>query len=441
MKCLIIAAGRGSRLSTKSKPKPLIPLLGIPIIERIIRSAYETGIDDFYVIIGYEAEKIQTFLENLAQHIGINITTILNNHWANAENGVSVLKAQDYLKEPFLLLMSDHLFDPLIVSELMTQPLRYDEINLGVDRNTTSPIIDLEDVTRVKTEGGKIQNIGKGIIDFNGFDTGIFKCTPAIFDALKTSIKENDDTTLSGGVRILAKKNRANAAEIDKRFWIDVDDPPTLRKAETTLLANLRDKQNDGPISKYLNRPLSAQISRQLVKFKITPNQISIVSFLLSLLSAGMFILANYLYLLIGGILAQFASIIDGCDGEVARLKFQTSKYGGWFDAVLDRYADAFLLFGLTLYAFNNLAENIILWFGFLAIIGSFLLSYTADKYDGLMRERINKNFRLRLGRDVRVFLIFLGAIFNQVFLVLILLAVIMNVETVRRIIICRYHE
>ena len=441
MKCLIIAAGRGSRLSTESEPKPLIPLFGIPLIERIIRLVHETGIDDFYVITGYEAEKTQTFLENLAQHINIKITTIHNDQWENTENGVSVLKAQDYLKEPFLLLMSDHLFDPAIVRELKAQPLRNDEIILAVDRNITSPFVDLEDVTRVKIEGGKIQNIGKGLTDFNGFDSGIFKCTPAIFDALENSIKENDDTALSGGVRILTREGRANTFEIDNHFWIDVDDPPALRQAEKILLANLRDKQNDGPISKYLNRPISAKISRQLVKFKITPNQISIISFLLSLLAAGLFIPANYLYLLAGGILAQFASIIDGCDGEIARLKFQTSKYGGWFDAVLDRYADAFLLFGLTLNVFNNSAENIILWIGFLAIIGSFMLSYTADKYDSLMRERISKSFRLRLGRDGRVFLVFLGAIFNQVFLVLILLAVIMNVETIRRIIICRNHE
>ncbi len=158
-------------------------------------------------------------------------------------------------------------------------------------------------------------------------------------------------------------------------------------------------------------------------------------------MATGLFIAGNYLYLLAGGILAQFASIIDGCDGEVARLKFQISKYGGWFDAVLDRYADAFLLFGLTLHTYNSNPDNLILWIGFMAIIGSFMLSYTADKYDSLMREKISNGIGLRLGRDVRVFLIFLGAIFNQVFLVLILLAIVMNVETIRRIIICRNHE
>ena len=142
-----------------------------------------------------------------------------------------------------------------------------------------------------------------------------------------------------------------------------------------------------------------------------------------------------------GGVLAQCASIIDGCDGEVGRLKSQSSRYGGWFDAVLDRYADALLLFGLMWHVYTNNANGLILLTGFLAIIGSFMLSYTADKYDNLMRNRINQSMKFRLGRDARVFLIFLGAILNQAFLTLVLIAVIMNIETIRRVIVCRNHE
>ena len=206
-------------------------------------------------------------------------------------------------------------------------------------------------------------------------------------------------------------------------------------------MSNLRDKANDGPVSRYFNRLLSVRISRRLVNHRITPNQISLFSFLCSVLAAGLFTLDGYPPLLLGGLLAQFASVIDGCDGEVARLKFQSSRYGGWFDAVLDRYADAFLLFGLTWHAYSANTDLLILFIGFLAIIGSFMLSYTADKYDSLMRERIRHGKGFRLGRDVRVFLIFLGAIFNQTYLALVLIAAVMNIETIRRVIICRDHE
>jgi choline kinase/phosphatidylglycerophosphate synthase len=444
MKCLIIAAGKGSRLQERGDSKPLIPILGIPLIERVIRAAMEAGADEFYVVIGYQGEQVRNFLEWLSERLAVRITPLVNDAW-DKENGLSVLKARDVLHEPFLLLMADHLFDPNLARTLTTQTLGDGEIALGVDGNTRNPLIDMEDVTRVKVEDDgsmerkKIRDIGKGLADFNGFDTGIFLCSPAIFRALEQSKEKDGDTTLSGAIRILAAEGRANAILMDG-FWIDVDDPAAFQKAEQALLKRLGDKPNDGPVARYLNRPLSVPISRYLVQRDVTPNQISLFSFLCSLLAAGLFALGGYFFLLLGGVLAQFASIIDGCDGEVARLKYQSSDFGGWFDAVLDRYADAFLLFGLTWHLLAADVSGWILFVGFMAIIGSFMLSYTADKYDNLMRERIQAGGKagVRMGRDVRVFLIFLGAATNMVLPVLVVVAVVMNVETLRRVKIAR---
>ncbi|MCH8311898.1 MAG: NTP transferase domain-containing protein [Nitrospinae bacterium] len=439
MKCLIIAAGKGHRLRSKGDSKPLVPLFGIPLIERVIRCAVEAGADDFFVVTGYQRESVCVFLDRLAKRLGIGITPIVNEDWEK-ENGLSVLKARDYLREPFLLLMADHLFNSSIVRKLVELPLTDGEIALGVDRNMSNSLIDLEDVTRVRTEGEKIQDIGKNLKDYNGFDTGLFVCTPAIFDALERCAEATGDTSLSGAVRRLASEGLANAIDIDGQFWIDVDDPEAFERAENALMANMRGKVNDGPVARFLNRPLSIWISRRLVNYSITPNQISLVSFLFSVLAAGLFALGGYFALFLGGVIGQFASVIDGCDGEVARLKFQTSDYGKWLDAVLDRYADAFLLFGLTWHAHADRTEGLVLFVGFLAIIGSFLLSYTADKYDHLMSRQIRQGRGLRIGRDIRVFIIFLGAVLHIPFWTLLLIAVTMNLETIRRLIVCRDH-
>jgi CDP-L-myo-inositol myo-inositolphosphotransferase len=438
VKCLIIAAGKGSRLQQRGDSKPLVSILGIALIERVIRAAMEAGADQFYVIIGYQGERVRLFLEQLAERLAIRITPLVNDDW-DKDNGLSVLKAQDVLHEPFLLLMADHLFDPNLVRLLTTLNPGDGEVALVVDRNIRNPLVDMEDVTRVKMEDGKIHDIGKGLADFNGFDTGIFLCSPAIFRALEQSKEKDGNTTLSGAVHVLAAEGNAKAIPTDD-FWIDVDDPAAFQKAEQALLKRLRDKPNDGPVARYLNRPISVRISRYLVQRNVTPNQISLFSFLCSLLAAGLFALGGYVALLIGGVLAQFASIIDGCDGEVARLKYQSSDFGGWFDAVLDRYADAFLLFGLTWHLLAVEVNGWILFVGFMAIIGSFMLSYTADKYDNLMREWIRAGDKagLRMGRDVRVFVIFLGAVANMVLPVLVLIAVVMNLETLRRVMIAR---
>jgi len=434
VKCLIIAAGQGTRLKSKGEIKPLVSLLGVPLIERVIHSAMEGGADEFVIITGYKGEQVSKFLQPLAKRLGVEITLIQNDDWKK-ENGFSVLKARDILKQPFLLLMADHLFDPAIIRSLQEHTLSDGEVLLAVDTDKNNPLIDRDDVTKVHIKDGDILNIGKTIDDFNAFDTGIFLCTPALFEALEYACEIHNDTTLSAAIRGLAEKNKAKSVQT-QGFWIDVDDEKAYQKAEKTVLDSMRGKGNDGPVSHWLNRPISIQISKYLVDFDITPNQISFVSFLLSVLAAGLFALGNYWFLALGGIIAQFASIIDGSDGEVARLKYLSSDYGGWFDAVLDRYADAFLLFGLTWYVYSQDLSQWALVIGFIAIIGSFMLSYTADKYDNLMKSRIKKG--IRMGRDIRVFLIFLGAILNQAYLVLIVIAVLMNYETVRRIVICR---
>jgi len=441
MKCLIIAAGKGSRLQPRGESKPLIPILGIPLIERVIRSALKAGADEFYVVTGYEGERVRDFLKRLAERLAIRITPLANGDWKK-ENGLSVLKARDVLQEPFLLLMADHLFDPELVRALTTHLLPEGEVALVVDSDIHNPLIDMDDVTRVRVESGNICDIGKGMSDFNGFDTGIFLCSSAIFEALEQSRKEDGDTTLSGAIRVLAEDGRAKAIS-SNRFWIDVDDPAAFHRAEQALLDRLRDKSNDGPVARYLNRPVSVLVSRHLTKLDIKPNQISLFSFLCSLVAAGLFVMGGYFALLIGGVLAQFASIIDGCDGEVARLKYLSSDFGGWLDAVLDRYADAFLLFGLTWHLLAAEANGWVLFAGFMAIIGSFMLSYTADKHDSLMREQIRAGGRagLRMGRDVRVFLIFLGAATNMVLPVLVIIAVVMNLETLRRVMVALHGQ
>lgn len=441
MKCLIIAAGKGSRLQSKFDCKPLIPVLGVPLIERVIRSAMEAGVYDFYVVVGYEGERVRKFLDSLSERLSIPITVILNEDWKK-ENGWSVLKAKEYLKEPFYLLMADHLFEPDIIRRLEGYRLKEGEIVLGVDENLENGLIDMDDVTRVEFDEEKINGIGKNLEKFNGFDTGIFRCTPALFQAIEHSSASENNTTLSGAVQMLAYKDAARTVSIGDNFWIDVDDPKAFKKAEKVLLKKLRtEKHNDGPVARYLNRPLSIAMSRFLVRTRITPNQISIFSFFVSLVGAGLFFIGGRNQLILGGFLAQFASVVDGCDGEVARLKFQSSQYGAWLDAVLDRYADAFLLFGLTWYEFQANANENILWIGFLAIIGSFMLSYSADKFDNMMKNRIDKFGGIRIGRDIRIFLIFLGALFNQITITLVIIAAVMNVETLRRLVICRDND
>jgi CDP-L-myo-inositol myo-inositolphosphotransferase len=436
MKCLILAAGKGLRLKSKCETKPLASLLGLTLIERVILTACQAGFSEFYVVTGYNEKKVREQLNQLKKTRNIKITVIHNSEWEK-ENGVSVLKAEPFIKENFILLMSDHIFDAGILLELKNQKIKNQEVLMAVDYNTKkNSFVDFKDATKVKIQNNTVTGIGKKIKEFNGLDAGIFLCSPAIFNAIKKSSLKGDNT-LSGGIRVLARKRKVKAFDIKGSYWIDVDNESMLKKAESVLLMQLK-KNSDGPVSRHINRPISLAISKRLAKTNINPNFISFSSFMMSMTAALFFFLGGQLNLIAGGILAQFSSIIDGCDGEIARLKFKATEFGAWFDAVLDRYADAFLLFGLIYYVYSIHDSFLHVGIGFLAVIGSFMNSYTADKCDSLTREKLNSKRQLRIGRDIRIFILFIGAIANQPVLALALTAVLTNTENIKRIILVK---
>ena len=236
MKCLIIVAGKGSRLKSLSDSKPLASILDVPLVERVIRSALEAGVNGFYAVVGYRGGQVRDFLGHLSGKISAPITVIENDDWEKA-NGLSVLKAKQVLDEPFFLLMGDHLFDPDIARKMIDFPLMDNEIALAVDQDLKNPMVDMDDVTRVMASDGLIRNIGKGIEEYNCFDTGIFLCNPVLFSALEQSMRETGDDSLSGGVRILAGKGLVRVMPIDGKFWIDIDDPERYKQAESYLLS------------------------------------------------------------------------------------------------------------------------------------------------------------------------------------------------------------
>ncbi len=234
MQCLIIAAGRGSRLAGRAESKPLLEIAGRALIDRVIGAGVQAGIRDYVVVTGYAGDLVERHLEGLARSEGLVLRTTRNDEWEK-ENGLSVSKARDLVGDRFILSMSDHLFDPGILRDLAAQPVGDDETILAVDLDVRgNAYVDLDDVTRVRVESGRIAAIGKGLEDYNAYDTGLFLGTPALFRALGES-QEKGDFTLSGGLRVLAAAGKARAMDVGGRFWIDVDDEKAAAKAEALL--------------------------------------------------------------------------------------------------------------------------------------------------------------------------------------------------------------
>ncbi|HWA61478.1 MAG TPA: NTP transferase domain-containing protein [Caulobacteraceae bacterium] len=232
VKGLIVAAGEGTRIRDIALSKPLAEVRGVALIESVIASAHEAGLREFVVVTGYEAERVEAFLQGLSARRGFRIETVRNPDWKRA-NGLSVVAAEALLGDRFVLLMSDHLFDPMILSGLLEQSPDREGVTLAVDRRLQNDLVDLEDVTRVATSPeGDIVRIGKLIPTYDAFDTGIFLASKALIAAIREDVEAGGNGGISAGMQILADRGHAHTHDIGARFWLDVDDKVAFGHAE-----------------------------------------------------------------------------------------------------------------------------------------------------------------------------------------------------------------
>jgi len=234
MDALIIAAGYGSRLGALSSSKPLTPVCGVPIIELSIRQTMLAGVTRVVVVTGHEAVRLEMFLAELSQRLGIAIVPVRLSDWSTP-NGHSVIAGATRCEGNYLLLMADHLFDVDILARLMTEAPADCGLTLAIDRRVDSPLIDPEDATWVKVdERGLIQSIGKTITSYDACDCGAFLATPELAPAIRAAIASGKAGSLSEGVQVLAQYNRAATLDIEDAWWIDIDDPHYHALAEET---------------------------------------------------------------------------------------------------------------------------------------------------------------------------------------------------------------
>lgn len=182
----------------------------------------------------------------------------------------------------------------------------------------------------------------------------------------------------------------------------------------------------DGVVSRYLNRSLSRPAARALRSTPVTPNGVTTFTVLLAFVT-GAAIAAGWN--IAGGIAIQAVSVIDGVDGELARLKDRATRFGGVFDAVTDRYADAAMLAGMTVFAVRFEDHPRPEFAGMLAVSAALIVSYSrarieADLPDIAASGRLDSVFGLA-SRDVRSLIAAIGTVAGQCYWTLIVLAAI----------------
>jgi phosphatidylglycerophosphate synthase len=189
--------------------------------------------------------------------------------------------------------------------------------------------------------------------------------------------------TLEGLHARLRAMRSVVCAPVGNNLWQCVQTPEDRRTAERKLDRWLV-KPTDGMYAQ-MNRRISIPISRQLIRFPITANMVSLFTLGVGIASAAFFAFGGYWNTLLGAFLCLFASILDGCDGEVARLKLLESDFGCWLETACDYLFYLFLLVGMTIGLWRSSRTGAYLVWGAVLLFGTIASFFAA----GLGRHRL----------------------------------------------------
>jgi choline kinase/phosphatidylglycerophosphate synthase len=340
---VVLAAGRSERLSsiTGGRPKALVSLGGMTLVERAVRTLFRCGLERVIVVVGYQGDAVATALDELFPDG--NVEVVFADGW-EAGNGASMAAAERASGGGlFALLCGDHTFADGALDELVLSGVPAVLVEESPEGDVWA------EGTRVRVRDGRAIAFGKAL-DEPAVDCGAFLLGPEVFEGHRLAAAAGDHS-LAGAVTRMAGVRPIHVSPMPaEAWWQDVDTPADLRSARVRLRRSLT-KEGDGPVSRYLNRQISTRMTMALAPFRISPDVLSVATFVLGLMAAWALARGHGL---LGGGLAQASSVVDGVDGETARLHGRVSGRGARLDNVLDRMVDAAVFAGLGLWAIND---------------------------------------------------------------------------------------
>jgi hypothetical protein len=303
----VVLAAHGSR--------PLLTAGGMSLVERAVRMCFAQGIERVVVVVGEEAESVARAARRALPPTTPERIEIVRARDGVTEHGPALAAASLAVahERVFAVVTADIVFTGGALTELL---------------RSAEPAY-----------------LAAGVQD-RAADGGAFVFGPEIFP-VQRSVEAEGDPTLTGAFLRLAETEALRPVrETAPSGWKVVRTGEDLHAARRMLRRSLG-KPSDGPVSHYVNRPVSTRVTMVLAPLRIPPGAITLVAGLMGL--AGAWGLA-WGQGLMSGLLIQATNILDGADGETSRLHFRTSQRGAAIDAAIDRIVDGSLVAGVALW-------------------------------------------------------------------------------------------
>ncbi len=370
--CLIVMRRPGTQSRTQLQPEPIEPNASRPTLRNTMASQDEQSNNSPTVIILTECDDNSVPCSCLTRvgTLPVLLRTILNVAATQAKRIIVCVPSAEA---------------PHIISELRRSgrlPAGLEWCEVGDEVNLAALISEVASASAgvILLRGNRIYQPqflqsatdwkGTGALAFatDGELAGMYVLSPTA--ALQLGMRSPGEIrNLSGLHGWMQSHSSVEVKEVRAESWHTVRRLTDIHEAERKLDGWLV-KSTDGIFAR-MNRKVSIPISHQLIKFPITPNMVTLFTLAVSIASGVFFSRGGYWNMLVGAALSVWASILDGCDGEVARLKLQSSEFGCWLDTICDYLYYLIIFSGIALGLKKSSGTNAYLAFGAVLLVGA----------------------------------------------------------------------
>ncbi len=331
MTAIILAAGVGKRMGPGAGPKCLATIGGKSLLRRTLESLRAVGVEELALVTGFEAEQVAA--ETRAHAGGLKLTVLQNPRYKEGAI-LSLWTAREFLDREVLVMDADVLCPQAAFERLVGSPRRNCLLADGSVKETGEEQMLFGREGRVLHIAKKAPEEIRRRMELYGESLGFLRLDASAATLLKALL---DQKVQAGIVSIeheqlyleLFGQAEVGFERVDGLAWTEIDTPEDLARAEREVYPRW-----SGP--KCLNRAISGWFLPAVLRLPLTPNQWTFVSLLLGIASLFWIAQGTRTGELWGALLFQLFYLVDNWDGEVARAGGKSTRWGGWFDVIVD---------------------------------------------------------------------------------------------------------
>ena len=334
----------------------------VPLLHRILLSGQKAGIQEWLVFAWHGAQRVCASLAHDPRLEGISWQVFDLAH-VDAANLAGMLPSEEIIVVSCTAVFNHHILLQLQQAEGTVLCV---VASRAAMTDATSEGIELREDHTI---------LGPATSHPSYWATGVLRCSGRLLGRV---MQEAWDTVHPAPnplwvlLRRLMASTNIKALDVSRHLWVPLTVPleASVAVAERQLLRSLG-REGDSLVVRVLDRRISQALTKRLMHTRVTPNQLTVFSALVGLSGACLLAQPSRLLQVLGSLLFLTSTIIDGCDGEIARLTFQESDFGAKLDIIMDNVVHVFLFSGIALGLYWAEHNALYLWLGGLTLGGT----------------------------------------------------------------------